>query len=246
MERYLVLRLEAPLVAFGGEAIDNYGVIRPFPAKSMMTGMLANALGLERQEGKVLQALQDKLIMGSRIESQERLLRDFQTVELSKSDQGWTTRERVEGRAGGAGSYAAPHLRYRDYWTDANTTVVLRTHSAAPFTLDQVESALREPARPLFIGRKSCIPSAFILNGDVSAKSVFHALMALWDNRIREPARLQWPASEGPLEDDVLLRELGHFRVEPICDERNWITGVHAGERMVHVLDVDPGDWGNA
>ena len=46
--RHLVLRLEAPLMAFGGETIDNLGIIRPFPAASMITGLFANALGWRR------------------------------------------------------------------------------------------------------------------------------------------------------------------------------------------------------
>ena len=48
--RHLVLTLESPLMAFGGETIDNLGVIRPFPAASMLTGLLANALGWRRVE----------------------------------------------------------------------------------------------------------------------------------------------------------------------------------------------------
>ena len=50
MARHLILNLESPLMAFGGETIDNYGVIRPFPAASMLTGLLANALGWRRVE----------------------------------------------------------------------------------------------------------------------------------------------------------------------------------------------------
>ena len=42
---HLILRLEAPLMAFGGETIDNLGVVRRFPSASMLTGLLANALG---------------------------------------------------------------------------------------------------------------------------------------------------------------------------------------------------------
>ena len=42
---WLVLHLEAPLLAFGGVAIDQIGIIRDFPAASMLTGLLANALG---------------------------------------------------------------------------------------------------------------------------------------------------------------------------------------------------------
>jgi CRISPR system Cascade subunit CasD len=246
MRRFLVLRLEAPLIAFGGEAIDNYGVIRPFPAKSMITGLLANALGIERQEGNKLQALQDSIVMGSRIDGRQAPLRDFQTAELAKNDQGWTTRGKVEGRASSSASYAGPHLRYRDYWPDADAIVVVRVAETAPFTMPEIEDALARPARPLFLGRKSCIPSSFILNGDISAKTAFHALMALWDDRRLGLARLQWPASEGPDETDPLLNGFSDFRVEPICDERNWITGVHAGQRLVHVLEVSAGDWGQA
>ena len=36
-------------MAFGGEAIDNLGVIREFPAASMVTGLAANALGWRRE-----------------------------------------------------------------------------------------------------------------------------------------------------------------------------------------------------
>ena len=36
--RHLMMRLEAPLMAFGGETIDNRGVIRWFPSASMLTG----------------------------------------------------------------------------------------------------------------------------------------------------------------------------------------------------------------
>ena len=50
--RHLILRLEAPLMAFGGETIDNYGVIRRFPSASMLTGLLANALGLRRTQAQ--------------------------------------------------------------------------------------------------------------------------------------------------------------------------------------------------
>ena len=47
---HLILNLEAPLMAFGGETIDNHGVTRRFPSASMLTGLFANALGWRRTE----------------------------------------------------------------------------------------------------------------------------------------------------------------------------------------------------
>jgi CRISPR system Cascade subunit CasD len=242
MHPHLVLRLEAPLVAFGGDAIDNLGVIRPFPSKSMITGLLANALGVERYEYELLQSLQDGLVFGSRIQLDRRLLRDFQTAGLYKSDQGWTTREEVEGRGGGSASYLGPHLRYRDYWADAEITVVFRLLPGSPVDLDQLKDALQYPARPLFLGRKTCIPSSAVYNGGITAPGVFAALLALFDVGSEAVAvSLQWPAFDDP--DSSLPSEFPEARLEPVCDERNWITGVHGGERLVRVLDFNKGAW---
>ena len=68
MARHLILNLEAPLMSFGGETIDNLGVIRPFPAASMLTGLLANARGWRRIERKRHQDLQDRLVFAARID----------------------------------------------------------------------------------------------------------------------------------------------------------------------------------
>ena len=67
--RHLILNLEAPLVSFGGETIDNLGVIRWFPSMSMLTGLFANALGWRRIEYEEHQLLQDRLIFAARIEN---------------------------------------------------------------------------------------------------------------------------------------------------------------------------------
>ena len=47
MHAWLKLDLAGPLMAFGGVAIDQVGPVRDFPAASMLTGLFANALGLE-------------------------------------------------------------------------------------------------------------------------------------------------------------------------------------------------------
>ena len=44
--KHLIMRLESPLMAFGGETIDNYGVIRPFPASFDADGAAGQRIGL--------------------------------------------------------------------------------------------------------------------------------------------------------------------------------------------------------
>ena len=237
--RHLILRLEAPLVAFGGETIDNYGVIRRFPSASMLTGLLANALGWRRTEAERLQGLQERLVFGARIDREPAngvRMRDFQTVWLGPNDRGWTTRGRPEGRGGGTSTYNAPHLRYRDYFADMRISVALRLEPEDGFpTMKDLETALQEPARPLFIGRKPCLPSCRIFEDVVEADTVLAAL-------------LKWPPEEGsgnaphfrsqwPDEEGVEGIEPSNRRM--ITDQRNWVSGLHGGGRWVCEGEVE-------
>ncbi|WP_267348941.1 type I-E CRISPR-associated protein Cas5/CasD [Sphingomonas sp. GM_Shp_2] len=158
--RHLLLDLDAPLMSFGGDLVDAYGVVRDFPAKSMLAGLLANALGWERHDADVHAALQARIVMGSARVGEGQRQREFQTAQLGANDRGWTTRGRVEGRAGGAETYRSPHIRYRDMDADARVLIAFRLNPAevAP-DLDTLAAALMRPERPLFIGRKPFVPS---------------------------------------------------------------------------------------
>jgi CRISPR system Cascade subunit CasD len=227
--RWLILCFEAPLVAFGGVTIDAVGVTRDFPAVSQLTGLIANAMGWERTDGLAHQALQDRLVFAARRERESsfEMLTDSQNAQLEKNDRGWTTRGQPEGRDGA--SYNAPHRRQRDFHTDACVTVVLRLTppDQAP-DLDKVAAALDRPARPLFIGRKPCLPSAPLRRGEVVAPSAYDALTRIpFVDGGDFPLRASWPLAEGP-EDGPDV-----FRVVALGDLRNWETGLHGGTRMV-------------
>jgi CRISPR system Cascade subunit CasD len=232
--RHLILRLASPLIAFGGESIDNYGVIREFPALSMVTGLLANALGWDRGDDTAHNMLQQRLRMATALEDGGRQLRDYQTAELFESDAGWTTFGKPEGREkspsytpNALGRKSLTLQRYRDYYADLTAWVVLRLDPVdeSP-TLDTVAAALDKPARPLFIGRKPCVPTSRLVAGWLEADSLLGALQILaQQNRSAQSGlRAQWPEGEGELPQDRRL---------DVCDERNWTSGVHGGWRPV-------------
>lgn len=225
MARHLLIRLSSPLIAFGGETIDNFGVIRDFPALSMVTGLIANALGWDRGDDQAHNRLQARLRMGTRLEDQGSRLTDFQTAQLGASDKGWTTWGVPEERSGGAASYDSPHLRYRDYHADLTALVALRLEPVdeAP-TLDDIAAALDRPKRPLFIGRKPCLPTARLFAGWMEADTVLQALERVPICAGSDALKAQWPDGEGRLAGD---------RVLDLCDERNWTSGVHGGWRPV-------------
>ena len=241
--RHLILNLESPLLAFGGETIDNLGVIRPFPAASMLTGLFANALGWRRTERERHQRLQDRLVFAARIDREPATgvrMTDFQTAQLGASDRGWTTRGQPEGRAGGPNTYNAPHLRYRDYYADMRVTVALRLQpkDETP-TLDELAAALDEPARPLFIGRKPCLPSIPLFGGFEEGDTALAALLRrplYCAPRATEPIRALWPEGEG-------VAHIEPHRNGMLTDQRNWMSGLHGGGRWVCEAGIPRGKF---
>lgn len=220
--QWLHLRLAAPLMAFGGVAIDHVGPTREFPSASALTGLLANALGLRREESAHHQALQDRLIFGAlsvvpKGRTAPLVVTDTQNAKLEKSDRGWTTWGAPEGRAGA--TYDSPHRRRRDYLADHETRVVLRLAAGEGPTLDDLAAAIDRPARPLFIGRKPCLPSSPLLAGRTEGRTAYAALQTLGIG-----GRAIWP-EEGDGAECALRHDLS--------DLRNWRSGLHGGSRIV-------------
>ncbi len=231
--RHLLLDLDAPLMSFGGDLVDAYGVVRDFPAKSMVAGLFGNALGWERYDAAHHAALQARLTIGSARVAEGQRQREFQTAKLEANDRGWTTHGRVEGRAGGADTYKSPHIRYRDMDADARVLVACRLAEGDGPDLDVLAAALTRPERPLFIGRKPFVPSRPLLLGLIEADTIPDALVAgLALLRTPPPrqdsVRAQWPYGE-PAGSAIA----SNTREDEWTDERHWPAGVHAGLRRV-------------
>jgi CRISPR system Cascade subunit CasD len=237
--RVLVLRFDAPLVAFGAPAVDHNGVVQLFPALSMLTGLLANALGWHHRNSAKLDALQERLRYAARIDRRGEALVDYQTVDLGADwmdpDQaGWTTHGRIAAR-GGANSKET-HQRWRHYRADSLHTVALTLDDDGDPSLDALASALREPARPLFIGRKCCLPAAPLLVGVYEAEALVELLATLPRPPRADVGRLPATWWDG----DDASRAGGASRVVAVTDERDWCSRVHVGRRLMREGHVDP------
>jgi CRISPR system Cascade subunit CasD len=230
----IILRFDAPLISFGGVVIDYRGVTRSYPARSMLAGLLGNALGYDHRDAAALQALQARIVYAVRCDRPGQPLRDYQTVDLSQPflARGWTTRGVVQGRAGAEATRTGTHIRLRDYLADAVYTVALEL---APPGADpdaaRLEAALRAPARPLFIGRKSCLPAEPIFLMRIAAESLRAALAAAPRSPHARPGEKMraWFAAEGP-----------HVRgARPLTDDRDWTNQIHAGRRFILEDSID-------
>lgn len=216
---WLVLRLAGPLMSFGAVAVDQVGPTWAWPGRSMLTGLFANALGWDWTERDAHQRLQDSLVHGAAALREGETITDTQNAQLEKSDRGWTTREAPEGRTGD--SYDAPHRRRRDVVADADLLVVATVTPGDGPTLDDLAEALRRPARPLFLGRKPCLPSRPLLDGRIEAATVHKALLTALGTSSDRPGT--WPEGEGPEGD----------RSIDLPDLRVWRSGLHGGSRRI-------------
>lgn len=231
---HLLLRLEAPLMSFGTTAVDHRRPVQAWPAVSMLTGLLANALGWQRSDVQALDALQARIRWAARIDRAGTALNDFQTAQLSKNDKGWTTRGVVEERGGGDASYQSPHLRSRDYRADASVLVALRLEPAQQTpTLQDLAAALNRPMRPLFLGRKGCPPATRIGQGLVLADDAVAAVRAA--PALEDGAK---PAHAAVFFNEGAAPAVAHetFRQHDTSDERRFALDVHAGRQRVFEL----------
>ena len=165
----LIIHLQAPLMSFGGPQIDQIGPTGQFPTISQITGLFANAIGYTHGDFDRLDALQTRLSLASALLRDGDELEDYQTVDLGQAHlrhPAWTTRGHTEHRGGGPDARYGTHIRFRRYRADANvlSAVSLSPGDTAP-TLNAVAGALMAPARPLFIGRKACLPATPLLVG---------------------------------------------------------------------------------
>ena len=163
----VLLRLEGPLQAWGTQSKLGVRATDREPSKSGVLGMVAAALGMERDDDATLAAL-CALRMAVRVDRAGRLLRDYHTA------GGGRFRGR-EYLVFGAGD-CIPSNRY--YLQDASFVVAL---SGEDKWIDCVARAVQSPHWPLYLGRRACPPALPVFLGagsDVAAAAVRAAPLA--------------------------------------------------------------------
>jgi CRISPR system Cascade subunit CasD len=227
--RCLILRLEGPLMSFGDTAIDEIRPTRLLPGRSLLAGLIGNALGFEHRDVNALQRLQERLLFAARLDQAGEDLLDYQTALIGKKDPIWITRGHYDERGGGTwekeaktGRDVQTVQRYRHYRANSKVTVAMTLDPPDEVPdLEAVQLALERPERPLFIGRKGCPPSRPIFDRVVEADSLVAALDQL--------------GGEGRIETEALETEPAGRRLQ-VADRRDWRMGFHAGLSQRRVL----------
>lgn len=157
-KRFLALRLEGPLQSWGFDSQYNRRNTGLMPTKSAIAGMCCAALGLPRGSDKereflvLFGAVRMTAIAiprnGVRKELPVRRLQDYHTVQKTRRASGAINNDCV--------------LTHRQYLMDAAFGALLEGDA---FLLGEIATALVDPKWGIWLGRKTCIPSAPVFAG---------------------------------------------------------------------------------
>lgn len=145
------------MAAWGDVAVGESRVTSTVPSRSALLGLLAAALGLKRTDEARLENLSDSVRFGILTLSGGDFLRDYHTVQVPpatalKRRPSRTRRDELLVPKSELGTI----LSARDYRTDASYRVAVEQMEAGGINLKHLQNALRQPAFPLYLGRKAC------------------------------------------------------------------------------------------
>ena len=153
MPDFLTFTLAAPMASFGGLAGDLRRGTQDRPGHSLLIGLVGAALGLRRDDPKLI-TLSDAAHFAVLRGHTGAPLRDYHTVQTVPSRRRVTYETRRAALRSGRAETAL--LTERDYVTDALFFAAMALDAEAPFTLADCLAALFAPRFMLYLGRKSC------------------------------------------------------------------------------------------
>lgn len=212
----LLLRLVGPMQAWGTSSrFDERGTDKE-PSKSGVIGLLAAALGIDREDWMHLQPLCE-LRMGVRHDRPGLPRRDYQTAQNII-------------RADGSGQQDTA-VTQRHYLADAAFLVGLEGGERA--LLERAHAALANPMWPMALGRKSYVPSEPIWMRDAVVGAGLREALLRWprvaspqhgQDRSRCALSLESGQHEGSMRMDQPLSSFAERRFGPrfvsseVCD----------------------------
>lgn len=155
MPRFLILRLDGPMQAWGTHTFEDFRPSNLFPTRSGLLGLLGACLGIDRRDHAGLGQLAASVEFTVRVdrsvlrpETEKPMpkaavkLPDFHTVLAARKVDGSANKNPVVSR--------------REYLFDASFTVAIGEKLRAPITLEAIAHALRRPCFTPVLGRRAC------------------------------------------------------------------------------------------
>ncbi len=236
-KKFLVLRLAGTRLFFGKTRIDNHIKTNRIPSKSQIVGLLANALGYDRQDIDLQTSLQNRIEYAVRIDKAGVLEKEFQTVDgvLCHKNAGIDQAASFEKR-----------LKYTTYLSDGIYLVAIEliaSENPNDIVIENLWYALENPARDLFIGHKDCAPGMKIGLGIFEAESFEQMLtkipqLTAWGQLATAPKNgfECWLPIQSESEFENLTAK---DKIEEFNDEYDHTNKLYGGQRWMKRKFID-------
>lgn len=244
MAQYLLIRLYAPMAAWGDTAVGDFRPSAPQPSRTAVLGLLAAALGIRRDQERDLLALDRSTQVAVRLDLPGAVMRDFHTIQVPPES-------RKAIRATRADELHAEKLHTivsrRDYRADSGASIALRRLDDDLTTLTRWRQALLKPAFPLYLGRKSCPPGLPLGPTIVEAENFRQALDGfpdcakfLRDNGLEPRGRPDRYRFFWEGDDNSLEAEFSYPRHDRLRSRRRWQFDTRSEHSASHAVTDDP------
>ncbi len=147
----ILLRLEGALQSWGEHSRFDYRDCASMPTKSGIVGMIGCAMGLWRGSEQ-LTALSEKIRVAVRCDRPGKQNIDFHTVTADDAILNADGKKKKDQH----GKPVKTIVTYRTYLQDASFLAAIETNWELA---QKIDHAFHEPRWPVYLGRKSCIPS---------------------------------------------------------------------------------------
>jgi len=166
MSRFLILKLDGPMQAWGGHTYEDFRPSHLFPTRSGLLGLLGACLGIDRYDQDGLQRLASSVEFTVRADHHGKKrglkLPDFHTVLEARKVDGSPNKNPVVSR--------------REYLFDASFTVAVGGMEGAKIGLDTIAESMLRPHYTPSLGRRSCPLACPLFDGWREAANAIEAL----------------------------------------------------------------------
>lgn len=167
MRRFLILKLQGPLQAWGAHTYEDFRPTMGFPSRSGLLGLLGACLGIERDDSDSLLSLARSVHFAVRVDGRFTHLSDFHTV--------------MDARKVGGKVNPYPVVSRREYLMPVDigagfTVAVWEAEEAAEISLRKLVQAIARPVFTPYLGRRSCPLARPLYETEVGAASAADAL----------------------------------------------------------------------
>lgn len=194
----ILLRLEGALQSWGEHSCFDYRDCASMPTKSGIVGIIGCAMGLWRGSEQ-LTALSEKIRVAVRCDRPGKQNIDFHTVTADDAILNAQGKKRCK-----------TIVTYRTYLQDASFLAAIETDWELA---QKIDHAFHEPRWPVYLGRKSCVPSRPVYIG---IKEEYSSLEEAMNQYIEEKGTR--PAETGKYYEIESMDGRGYERTDQLVD----------------------------